>query len=220
MQLYDMNDKLHRLVIDIEKLVGALEDQAKATDTTQLTKMVKDLRFIIDLHEQKLMDKIEEVGASPDKRSLNYLSSALQRIDNDIKELNHTPGAQMPKKVEIIKKEIANLNDDIKITDEDFLVVISDYKKRIQLGKIKPVPQWAKDERKEALQKLDMIIQKSTDFMVAKALTSASKALSFTDLTRAVDAPQSVLRKSLTNLENQKRISKQQQGKSVVYTLR
>ncbi len=220
MQLYDMNDKLHRLVIDIERLVGALEDQAKATDTRQLTKMVKDLRFIIDLHEQKLMDKIEEIGAHPDKSSLNYLSSALQRIDDDIRELKHIPGAQLPKKIETIKKEITNLDDDIKITDEDFITVISDYKKKVQLGKIKPVPQWAKDERKEALQRLDMIIQKATDFMVAKALTRSSKALNFTDLTRAVEAPQSVLRKSLANLENQKRIIKQQQGKTTVYMLK
>ena len=218
MQLYDMNDKLHRLVIDIERLVGALEDQAKATDTRQLTKLVKDLRFIIDLHEQKLMDKIEEIGASPDRRSLNYLSSALQRIDNDIRDLKHAPGAQLPNKIEAIKKEISNLDNDIKITDEDFIAVISEYKKKIQMGKIKPVPQWAKDERKEALQRLDTIIQKSVDFMVAKALTSGRK--SFTELTRAVEAPQSVLRKSLLSLENQKKITKQQQGKSVVYTIR
>ncbi len=217
-----MNDKLHRLVIDVEKLVGALEEQSKSTDTRQLTKLVKDLRFIIDLHEQKLMDKIEEIGASPDRKSLNYLSSALQRIDNDIRELKHSP-RQLPKQVETIRQKIEDLDENdrgnsLDITDEDFIAVISDYKKKIQLGKIKPVPQWAKDERKEALQRLDMIIQKATDFMVAKALASGKK--SFTDLTRAVEAPQSILRKSLASLEKQNRILMQQQGKTTVYMLK
>ena len=217
MQLYDANDKLHRIVIDMDRLVSALEQQPKSSDIRQLEGLIKDLRFIIELHEQKLLERVEELGASPDKHTLNYLSSALQRIDDDIRALQHAPNGAPINNIDKVKKQLSLIDDDIKITDEDFIAVISDYKKRVQTGKIKPIPKWAKDERKETLQRLDFIIQRSADVLIAKALNV--KPLNFTELTRAVDAPQSVLRKSIAGLMKQKKIAERKVGKSSVYTL-
>lgn len=217
MQLYDADDKLHRLVIGMEKLVSAIEQQPKTSDVRQLETLMKDMRFIIELHEQKLMEKVEELGATPDKHTLNYLSSALQRIDDDIRELKHKPLGTPIKNIEQIKTQVNTLDDEIRVTDEDFIAVISEYKKRVQAGKIKPMPKWAKDERKEAINSLDSIVQKASDVMIAKALKV--KPMNFTELTRAVDAPQSVLRKSLALLMKQNKIEEQNAGKSTVYSL-
>jgi len=217
MQLYDADDKLHRLIIGMEKLVSAIEQQPKSSDVRQLETLMKDMRFIIELHEQKLMEKVEEIGARPDRHTLNYLSSALQRIDDDIRELKHSPNGAPVKDISKIQAQVETLDDNIKITDEDFIAVISEYKKRVQAGKIKPMPKWAKDERKEAINSLDSIVQKASDVMIAKALKV--KSMNFTELTRAVDAPQSVLRKSLSNLMKQEKITQQNSGKSTYYSL-
>src|SRR3989338_10136785 len=110
MQLYDADDKLHRLIIGMEKLVSAIEQQPKTSDVRQLEALIKDMRFVIELHEQKLMEKVEEIGATPDRHTLNYLSSALQRIDDDIRELKHKPLGTPIKSIKKIKTQVEELD--------------------------------------------------------------------------------------------------------------
>ncbi len=233
--LYENTSSLVRVLEEIENFLEHSKTHDKE-NVRLLLRNMKKLHVSLAITEDKILEKLNDINENP-----GYTKDVITSIGNQIENLEKT----LQEKLENLNKDISTprFNSDIIsilieikklenisnklyrnkiknkyiISDKDFIAVLEFMKNHVSYGRIKRLPKWAKNERKQIIKDLSYKIQKVTDVAIAKSLTEGN--FNMTNLCRRVPSSMQTIRKSLKNLEKERKIKKIRIKNKSVYKL-
>lgn len=237
-EYYSLYQNTSDLVRILDEVMNVLEHSKKYNkeNVHLLLRNMKRLHVSLAITENKVLEKLNELNQKPGytQNILDVLMKQIETLETNLEKKLETLNKDIStprfdsdiisiiteiKKLEKIsnkfyKKKIKNKYI---VSDRDFIAVLEFMKKHVSFGKIKPLPKWARNERKLVIKDLSEKIQKATDVSIAKSLTEGN--FNLTDLAKRVPSSSATIRKAIKNLEKERKIKKLKIKNKTVYKL-
>jgi len=186
----------------LEQMTDAVQQQARMMENSGV---IEDLMELSKKMEQ-LNDEIRGIPVERMREDVLFLNSKTDNISSQMKKFD--------------KMFTAVYNDKLRnsylVSDEEFIYVLTQFRRAVMKGRIKILPKWARDKRREAIKQLGKRIDDAIEVLILKKLTQ--KKMNTSELSKNIPASSYTIKKTLARMVRENKIGKARQGRLVVYT--
>jgi hypothetical protein len=102
------------------------------------------------------------------------------------------------------------------VSDEEFIYVLTQFRRAVLKGRIKTLPKWARAKRREAIKQLGKKIDDAIEVLILKKVTG--KGMNITELSKNIPASAYTIKKTLSRMARENKIKRERAGRFIVYS--
>ena len=195
LSMQSVEDRLEQISDVVQQQSRIIEGRDASEDIMQLNKKLEQLN-----------DEIKGIPVERMREDVLFLNSKTDNISSQMKKFD--------------KMFTAVYNDKLRnsylVSDEEFIYVLTQFRLAVMKGRIKTLPKWARDKRRDAIKQLGKKIDDVIEVLILKKLTQ--KKMNQTELAKNIPASIYTIRKTLQRMVREAKVKKLREGRYIVYS--
>ena len=193
--MQSVEDRLEQITDIVQQQSRLIEGKDVSGDIMELNKKL-----------EQMSDELRVIPVERMREDMLFLNSKTDNISNQMRKFD--------------KMFTAVYNDKLRnsylVSDEEFIYVLTQFRLAVMKGRIKTLPKWARDKRRDAIKQLGRKIDDAIEVLILKKL--AQKKMNMTELSKNIPASSYTIKKTLGRMVREAKIKRTREGRYVVYS--
>src|SRR3989344_603729 len=186
----------------LEQITDVVQQQSRMIESKDMSEDIMELNKKLE----QLNNEIRGIPVERTREDMLFLTSKTDNISNQMRKFD--------------KMFTAVYNDKLRnsylVSDEEFIYVLTQFRLAVMKGRIKTLPKWARDKRRDAIKQLGRKIDDAIEVLILKKL--AQKKMNMTELSKNIPASSYTIKKTLGRMVREAKIKRTREGRYVVYS--